>query len=125
MEEHGADTILAAMERLSPPETAQVTISTAHRAKGMEWDRVRIAGDFDTPTDKETGEQRLPERDDLMLAYVAVTRAKKHLDLGGLSWVNNFTGPHARPRTALDLALETAVRDMETGVGVRRGRYIA
>jgi superfamily I DNA/RNA helicase len=34
---HGTDAILAAVTRLVPETQAQVTISTAHRAKGREW----------------------------------------------------------------------------------------
>ena len=53
---------------------SEVVISTAHRAKGREWNSVRLAGDFKHPDDMDTA--------DLRLTYVAVTRAKENLDIG-------------------------------------------
>ncbi|WEH12206.1 UvrD-helicase domain-containing protein [Streptomyces sp. VNUA24] len=91
---HGPDAILAALSQLTDEKTADVTVSTAHSAKGREWPTVRIADDFPPP--KDTGEhdtqgRPIPEPvndTDARLAYVAVTRARHHLDLGGLSWIN-------------------------------------
>lgn len=65
-----------------------VVITTAHRAKGLEWDKVRIGDDFWGPRiDKDTGNKTMPSPEELKLDYVAVTRAKKELDPGGLEWV--------------------------------------
>lgn len=74
----------------------ECVVSTAHRSKGLEWDSVRIAEDFALPL-AQGGEEAEPSRDDLMLAYVAVTRAKKNLDVGGLRWINDLTGTPAPP----------------------------
>lgn len=63
-------------------------ISTAHKAKGREWESVLIASDF-TPSD-ERQEQGI-SRDEQMLAYVAVTRAMKRLDPSGLAWALGAT----------------------------------
>jgi hypothetical protein len=62
---------------------ADVTIITAHKSKGLEWDRVLLHSDF-TPakTDPEP-----PSETELRLFYVAVTRAKLHLDASALAWV--------------------------------------
>ena len=69
-----------------------VVITTAHRAKGLEWDRVRIGDDFWGPkVDKDTGDKSMPAPEELKLDYVAVTRAKKALDPGGLDWVYDET----------------------------------
>ena len=69
------------------PETP-ISFTTAHRAKGREWDQVLIAGDFPKPDmDEESLEWKLPDEEELNLIYVAVTRAIKGLDLGSLSWV--------------------------------------
>ncbi|MFJ3421835.1 UvrD-helicase domain-containing protein [Streptomyces sp. NPDC086082] len=98
---HGTDAILAAVARLVPEQHAQVTVSTAHRAKGREWPRVKIADDFTPPkdTDQQDAEGRAvpgPVDDaDARLAYVAVTRARSRLDLGGLSWIHDH--PHGTP----------------------------
>lgn len=98
---HGTDAILAAVARLVPEQHAQVTVSTAHKAKGREWPRVKIADDFTPPrdTDQQDAEGRAvpgPIDDaDARLAYVAVTRARSRLDLGGLSWIHDH--PHGSP----------------------------
>jgi hypothetical protein len=69
-----------------------VVVTSAHRAKGLEWDRVRIGGDFWGPkTDPETGDEIMPAPEELKLNYVAVTRAKKELDVGSLAWVYGYT----------------------------------
>jgi len=74
----GIEPILAALDNMAPEATADVIVSTAHKAKGREWDTVRIADDFPTEPDKiGPAEQRL--------MYVAVTRAKLHLDATALS----------------------------------------
>ncbi|MFE0577169.1 UvrD-helicase domain-containing protein [Streptomyces sp. NPDC058874] len=94
---HGPDAILAAVARLVPEEAAQVAVSTAHKAKGREWASVRIADDFEPPTDDEPDHnhtQSAPpsiDESEARLAYVAVTRARQRLDLGGLSWVTRQT----------------------------------
>ncbi|MEU5335658.1 UvrD-helicase domain-containing protein [Streptomyces asoensis] len=93
---HGADAILDAVARLTPETHAQVTVSTAHKAKGREWNSVLIADDFDRTEASRTREQAgtPPPPDpvddaEARLAYVAVTRTRQRLDLGGLSWIRH------------------------------------
>jgi outer membrane biosynthesis protein TonB len=64
-----------------------VIISTAHKAKGLEWGRVKIGKDFKGPKKGQDGKIIMPDDDELRLAYVAVTRAEKALDPGSLSYV--------------------------------------
>lgn len=73
---------------VSRPEDAQVTLITAHRAKGMEWDNVVLGDDYAELFDEEgslrpIGEDRKTQvrHDEINLLYVAATRAKKHLTL--------------------------------------------
>ncbi|WP_151478229.1 UvrD-helicase domain-containing protein [Streptomyces albicerus] len=93
---HGPDAILAAVDKLTDEESADVTVSTAHKAKGREWSTVTIAGDFSPPKDSEQKDDQgrpIPEPvddADARLAYVAVTRARSRLDLGGLSWIDDY-----------------------------------
>ncbi|MER6425513.1 UvrD-helicase domain-containing protein [Streptomyces sp. NPDC001137] len=100
---HGPDAILTAVDQLSDEAHADVTVSTAHTAKGREWPTVQIGNDFPPPRDTDQHDAEghpIPEPvndTDARLAYVAVTRARQHLDLGGLSWIN--THP-AAPRLA-------------------------
>lgn len=91
---HGPDAILAAVDQLADEQHADVSVCTAHTAKGREWPTVKIADDFPPPknTDEHDAQGRpVPEPVsdiDARLAYVAVTRARQHLDLGGLSWID-------------------------------------
>lgn len=72
---YGADVIVDALGRMTPEARAQLTISTAHKSKGREWASVQLADDFPEPDD---GPLEAPE---LMLLYVAATRARLHLDI--------------------------------------------
>ncbi|MYT17577.1 Superfamily I DNA and RNA helicases [Streptomyces sp. SceaMP-e96] len=119
IDEHGTEALLCTLDRLSPEDSAEVTVSTAHRAKGREWARVRIADDFTGPDDlDERDEDGAPvpgpiDLDEARLAYVAVTRARSLLDLCGLSWINSHPAGDPRP---------TAQKPVEEGVkGVERG----
>ncbi|MET9906121.1 UvrD-helicase domain-containing protein [Streptomyces sp. NPDC006476] len=94
VDDHGPDAILHAVNRLVPETHAQVTVTTAHKAKGREWARVRIAPDFTPPTDTDEVDASghpVPgpiDETEARLAYVAVTRARHHLDPTGLAWIN-------------------------------------
>lgn len=77
-----------------------VLVSTAHKAKGLEWESVQVSTDFASsePTGQEdplSGEITPGKigRNDAMLHYVTVTRAKSHLDRGGLSWIDKYVSP--------------------------------
>jgi hypothetical protein len=80
VDDHGVPTILKALERMPREDDADVVISTAHKAKGREWDSVQLAGDF--PPAKE-GEEVAEE--ELRLLYVAVTRARHELDISAVA----------------------------------------
>ena len=98
---HGTDAILTAVAQLAPEQHAQVTVSTAHKAKGREWPGVKIADDFTPPQDPDQHDdagQAVPapiDDGEARLAYVAVTRTRTRLDLGGLSWIHEH--PHGTP----------------------------
>jgi hypothetical protein len=83
---------LNSLQGTSSGEPVDVVITTAHKAKGLEWDNVRIGNDFWGPRrNTETGELDLPSPEELRLDYVAVTRAQKSLDPGALGWIFNLT----------------------------------
>jgi hypothetical protein len=71
VDEFGVDAILRTLDNMAREADADVVVSTAHKAKGREWDTVQLAGDF---PDQASGEE-------LRLLYVAVTRAKLTLDI--------------------------------------------
>lgn len=106
IDDYGVDVVLAAVRNLHSEPDAEVVVSTAHKAKGREWPAVRIASDFEP---KPGNRQKNPDQNDetlpdinleeARLAYVAVTRARERLDLGGLAWINNYPD-HAAPHSA-------------------------
>ncbi|MFE0332483.1 3'-5' exonuclease, partial [Streptomyces sp. NPDC058960] len=95
VDKHGIDAILDAVSRLAPEQQAEVTVSTAHKAKGREWPCVRIADDFTPPKDSDQEDDKgraIPgpiDDGEARLAYVAVTRTRRRLDMGGLSWIDH------------------------------------
>jgi broad specificity phosphatase PhoE len=91
IDEHGTDQIVAAADGLCSEQQAELVVSTAHKAKGREWPRVRIHSDFRAPKpDQKTGHILLPKEEG-RLAYVAVTRAREVLDSAALAWVHTIT----------------------------------
>lgn len=100
IDDHGPAVIMQAIDRAVPEAAADRTVSTAHKAKGREWDRVQIHSDFPEPrVDPETGATEEPSRDEAMLAYVAVTRARRTLGRGSLEWITTAS-PTVRPTPA-------------------------
>jgi hypothetical protein len=90
VDSHGPEIILGAVDRLSPEESAQVTVSTAHKAKGREWASVRIGAGFVAPAADDNGLQRRLNPAEARLIYVAVTRAKQTLDIESLAWADDY-----------------------------------
>lgn len=92
IDEYGADTVVHSIDACVPEQQARTLISTAHAAKGLEWFQVKVADDFRGP--------RNPEevlKEEVMLSYVAVTRAQRHLDPLGVEWVEEFEGKAVSP----------------------------
>lgn len=73
VDDYGVPTILRAVDKMPPEHLADLIISTAHKAKGREWESVKLAGDF-LVDDKTSPEE-------LRLLYVALTRARLRLDV--------------------------------------------
>jgi hypothetical protein len=94
----GPNSLIDAMAKLVPEKAAELVVSTAHKAKGREWDSVRICGDFEQRMDEE-GEPKPLDSTDAMLAYVAVTRARLRLDRGPLAYIDELTGSTASVAT--------------------------
>lgn len=66
------------------PEGAQVTLSSAHRSKGLEWDHVTITDDFMNLCDAALHQEELTEEEfgeEVNLIYVAATRSQDKLVL--------------------------------------------
>jgi ATP-dependent exoDNAse (exonuclease V) beta subunit len=83
IDKYGITGLRQVVESTVKPSEADVTISTAHKAKGLEWGTVKIGGDFKVRTEDDQPISRA----ELMLMYVACTRAMKTLDPGILAGV--------------------------------------
>ena len=63
-----------------PPEKAGILLTTAHKAKGLEWDNVLIMDDFvSLVKDGRLIDTAGVDPDEFNLIYVAMTRARVHL----------------------------------------------
>jgi superfamily I DNA/RNA helicase len=77
VEQYGERRLLLAVNSAREDENgADVVFSTAHKAKGREWDSVRLAGDFAKLDSKGN---RTHNEAESRLFYVAMTRAKRVL----------------------------------------------
>jgi hypothetical protein len=95
VDEHGVDGLFDILSQIGSEEKgaeADITISTAHSAKGREWRSVEIAGDFREPKKNPEKPDEIPQIPPEMarLAYVAVTRGMYVLDRTGLAWVDHY-----------------------------------
>jgi superfamily I DNA/RNA helicase len=79
-EKQGPEYLLELLAPVSNRGHKGTRIITTHRAKGDEWDVVQLGSDFFGPRwDKEDQKVLMPDPSELMLVYVAATRAKKEL----------------------------------------------
>lgn len=75
-----------------------VAITTCHSVKGLEWNNVQLGDDFFEPQPFQNPltmefEPGVIDKSEAMLHYVAVTRARSHLDRGGLAWIDEYPTP--------------------------------
>jgi superfamily I DNA/RNA helicase len=81
IEEYGRERLLNILESTTEnAEEADVTITTAHKSKGLEWPTVRLSNDFKAPSD-----EGLPTTEETNILYVAASRALHKLDLSDCS----------------------------------------
>jgi superfamily I DNA/RNA helicase len=76
VDEFGVPVIEAALSGLNREDSAQVVVSTAHKAKGRQWSTVALADDFPVATPEKPLDPA-----EIRLQYVAATRAQHVLDL--------------------------------------------
>jgi len=76
----------------SPLDRAQIILSTAHRAKGLEFPEVVLGHDFVDLTAKDNQDVAILPREEGHLWYVAVTRARERLWVPFSSWAAFLTG---------------------------------
>ena len=77
VDRHGEDCLLKALNKTNSSEKeADLIISTVHRAKGRQWERVVIIDDFGMTDDKNED-----CRTEKQLMYVALTRAREEVQI--------------------------------------------
>lgn len=82
VETHGEDRLIRNLKQTSDDEAeADVVVSTAHKAKGREWDTVELTDDFLPSRPDPVTEQPKVDPSELRLFYVALTRAKVAVEL--------------------------------------------
>src|SRR5204863_3158161 len=69
IDRYGPAAVQQAIQTAVPASGAELTVSTAHKAKGLEWARVRIAADFTEPSDDCAGGLLPIRAGQAMLAY--------------------------------------------------------
>src|SRR5712691_867268 len=121
---HGPEAIIHAVERLSEERQAQVTVSTAHKAKGREWSRVRIGPGFRRPPADDDGRQRLLNPAEARLIYVAVTRARDLLDLEGVDWADKYEEAVGEPASQINLSLTSQLKFGKSPVSLFMGEHL-
>lgn len=99
-EARSAQDVLAAVESLFDKTAGMVTLTTIHKAKGLEWDRVYFLDSWRLPSKyarmaAEMGNGE-PMRQENNLAYVAVTRAKHELIYIDMKGCNGKGGQHEK-----------------------------
>jgi AAA domain/UvrD-like helicase C-terminal domain len=99
VDKYGEDAIIQAVGRLANEGDAKVTVSTVHKAKGREWSRVRVGPGFAAPSKDDDGMPRTLNPSEARLIYVAVTRARHHLDPAGITWIDAYEKATAQDGT--------------------------
>lgn len=91
VQQSGPGVLWAAIRHSANDEaSANVAISTAHKAKGCEWPSVRLATDFTTDVTKDVALADEESR----LFYVAITRAKQVLSVDPATMAAFTASPH-------------------------------
>lgn len=81
IERYGTAQIQSVAARCVEPRDADYVVSTVHKVKGMEWDRVLLDSNL-MPDEAADGAEM--SRGELMVDYVATTRAREVLDVTAL-----------------------------------------
>lgn len=83
---YGYQNLLSALSSTSPePAQADITITTTHKAKGLEWPIVKLSNDFKFPSEPDT----IILAEEANLLYVAATRALNVLDISSCEALSN------------------------------------
>jgi len=94
MRKYGANDLTGMLTTMDDFDDPCLVVVTAHKSKGLEWNDVQLAGDFIFP-----GSKRYTQEESHLL-YVAITRAKKQLDITKLEDKLNVEQNHIQRYSA-------------------------
>ncbi len=100
------------------PAAAQITVSTVHKAKGLEWPRVLMSSDFNQFVELENGKPVI-DMEEAYIMYVALTRAREKLILSPAC----VEAISASAAAKAGRARKQDPRDAEDTVEFRRSRF--
>jgi len=81
VDSYGVDYLKSFLDRLEEDEDeAALIVSTVHKAKGREWDRVVMSDDF-SPFAKLSDGKDAVDEEEVRLCYVALTRAREEIGI--------------------------------------------
>lgn len=107
IDNYGREKLLNTLESTTEnPEEADVTITTAHKSKGLEWSKVRLANDFKCPSD-----QGNPTEEETNILYVAASRALHQLDLSSCEACWPMTFDKARKVAYEQFLVDQMIKD--------------
>lgn len=78
VDDHGTEQLKKALTKISSLQEADYIISTAHKAKGLEWNNVHLEDDYQFKLNEH--DYKISD-EELRLLYVACTRAKVSLNI--------------------------------------------
>lgn len=86
IKDHGIPKLLEALNCTHKSHFgADITITTAHKSKGLEWSKVKLYNDFQSPATNDEGEIIPLQQGEINVLYVAATRALDVLDISSCS----------------------------------------
>lgn len=105
VQDHGEDRLIRKLNETAQDErAADVVVSTAHKAKGREWDTVALADDFLPPQpDQDPNAPPTFDPAEIRLFYVALTRAKIAVEVSPIALSHFDVTPgkrHTAPQAA-------------------------
>lgn len=125
---HGAEKVMGLLQQAKTVRDPRVVLSVGHQAKGLEWSRVKMGGDFLMPSTADergmaqaAGEPppREPSPEENRLLYVCLTRAIDVLDDSAIDYhgffeqMGDLPPPEGREHAS---ALDEAEQLLEAGV---------
>jgi hypothetical protein len=82
VDRHGENRLRAYLTQVEQREdAASLVISTAHKAKGREWDNVCVVDDFTEVKKNDEGQEIGFDEEELRLLYVALTRGRQSVQI--------------------------------------------